>query len=150
MSKNHWVVCGGGGNPTHWDWLQNLNVTKLSRMGIKNSHGRDSPSGPVAKSPCSWGRGAWVASLVREINPACRNWRSCQDLAQPNEYMLKKKTAHGIYSHAGCNRSYKRCPSVGSQTQLSDWTELNWVWGWEREPGWSELRRTREVSWSRQ
>ena len=35
--------------------------------------GGDFPGGPVARAPCSQGRGAWVQSLVREPDPTCGN-----------------------------------------------------------------------------
>ena len=31
------------------------------------------PGGPVAKTPCSQCRGAWVLSLVGELYPTCLN-----------------------------------------------------------------------------
>ena len=43
-----------------------------SREYIKKTN-RDFPGGPVVKTPHSQCRGARVRSLVRELDPACRN-----------------------------------------------------------------------------
>ena len=37
---------------------------------------------------CATDAGVWVPSLVRELDPTCRN----QDLAQPNKYFKNRKT----------------------------------------------------------
>ena len=44
-----------------------------AHLGRHRSECRDFPGSPVAKTPCSQCRGAWVSSLLRELDPACRN-----------------------------------------------------------------------------
>ena len=52
---------------SHWDSGTHMAV------GLQGWEERDFPGGPVAKTLSSQCRGGWVQSLVRELDPACRN-----------------------------------------------------------------------------
>ena len=49
----------------------------MESLHHKALQGLHFPSSPEAKTPCSQCRGAWVQSLVRELDLVCHNWRSC-------------------------------------------------------------------------
>ena len=55
----------------------------------------DIPDGPVAKGFSPPMQGAWVRSLVRELDPTCHNYRSCVPQLRPDTAkeitFLKKK-----------------------------------------------------------
>ena len=56
----------------------------------------DVPGRPWAEIPGLPMQGAWVLSLVRELDPACHSW----DLVQPNkliQYIKLKKTPHFLF-----------------------------------------------------
>ena len=48
----------------------------MESLHHKALQGLHFPSSPEAKTPCSQCRGAWVQSLVRELDLICHNWRS--------------------------------------------------------------------------
>ena len=52
--------------------LQQMHVLRFY-LFFKRYKSRDFPGGPEAKTPHSQCRGAWVQSLVKELDPSCPN-----------------------------------------------------------------------------
>ena len=59
-------------------------------MSSSELYGRDFPRGPVAKTPCSQGRGAWVQSLVRELDPTIHNSKKILHNTSKNHSCLQE------------------------------------------------------------